>query len=75
MGVIPSFVVYLCRLNKYGMKTNFEKAKNIIIGQTEIMKKDELDENFIKQFNEETIKSLSEKFKFNEEEITKLKEL
>ncbi len=57
------------------MNENFEKAKRIIEGQTEIMKKDGLDENFIKQFNEETVKSLSEKFNFNEEEITKLKEL
>ena len=57
------------------MNENFEKAKNIIIGQTEIMQKDGFDENFIKQFNEETINSLSEKFNFNEEEITKLKEL
>ncbi len=57
------------------MNENFEKAKNIIIGQTEIMKKDGLDENFIKQFNEETIKSLSEKFNFNEEEIIELKKL
>lgn len=57
------------------MKTNFEKAKNIIVGQTEIMKNDGVDENFIKQFNEETINSLNKKFNLTEEEITKLKEL
>lgn len=57
------------------MKTNFEKAKNIIVGQTIIMQKDGFDAEFIKQFNEETINSLNKKFNFTEEEITKLKEL
>lgn len=57
------------------MKTNFEKAKNIILGQTEIMKNDGVDDAFIESFNADTIKALNKKFNFTEEEITKLKEL
>lgn len=57
------------------MKTNFEKAKNIILGQTEIMKNDGFDDAFIKSFNADTIKALSKKFNFTEEEISKLREL
>lgn len=57
------------------MNENFEKAKRIIIGQTKLMKDDGFDNEFINDFNSNTIKSLSEKFNFSEEEISKLKEL
>lgn len=57
------------------MSDNFEKAKRIIIGQTKLMKDDGFDNDFINDFNSNTIKSLSEKLNFSEEEISKLKEL
>lgn len=57
------------------MNENFEKAKRIIICQTKLMKDDGFDNEFINDFNSNTIKSLSEKFNFSEEEISKLKEL
>lgn len=57
------------------MNENFEKAKRIIIGQTKLMKEDNFDLDFINDFNSNTIKSLSKKFNFSEEEISKLKEL
>lgn len=57
------------------MSDNFEKAKRIIIGQTKLMKDDGFDNEFINDFNSNTIKSLYEKFNFSEEEISKLKEL
>ena len=57
------------------MKTNFEKAKNIIVGQTMIMKNDGVDDAFIESFNADTIKALREKLNLTEEETTKLKEL
>jgi len=57
------------------MNENFKKAKRIIIGQTKLMKEDNFDLDFINDFNSNTIKSLSEKFNFSEEEISKLKEI
>ena len=57
------------------MKINFEKAKNIIVGQTEIMKNDGIDDAFIESFNADTIKALREKLNLTEDETTKLKEL
>lgn len=57
------------------MNENFEKAKRIIEGQTKLMKDNGFDNEFINDFNSNTIKSLSEKFNFSEEEISKLKEL
>ena len=57
------------------MNENFEKAKRILIGQTKLMKDNGFDNEFINDFNSNTIKSLSEKFNFSEEEISKLKEL
>jgi len=57
------------------MNENFEKAKRIIEGQTKLMKEDNFDLGFINDFNSNTIKSLSKKFNFSEEEISKLKEI
>lgn len=57
------------------MNENFEKAKRIIEGQKKLMKEDHFDLDFINDFNSNTIKSLSEKFNFSEEEISKLKEI
>lgn len=57
------------------MKSNFEKAKDIIISQTKLMKDNGFDNEFINDFNSNTLKLLDEKFNFNKEEISKLKEL
>ena len=57
------------------MNENFEKAKRILIGQKKLMKDNGFDNEFINDFNSNTIKSLSDKFNFSEEEISKLKEL
>lgn len=57
------------------METNFEKAKDIIIGQTEIMQKGGVDDGFIESFNADTIKALNKMFNLTKEEISKLKEL
>ena len=57
------------------MKTNFEKAKRIIEGQTKLMLEDKIDAEFIKDFNSMTIKKLSDKLNLTTEEITKLKAL
>lgn len=57
------------------MNENFEKAKRIIEGQTKLMLEDNFDLDFINDFNARTIKTLSEKFNFTEEEISKLNAL
>ena len=56
------------------MSENFEKAKNIIMGQEELMVNDGIDRNFIKRFNDETIDKLRKELNLTDEEVCKLKD-
>ena len=56
------------------MSENFEKAKNIIMGQEELMVNDGIDRGFIKKFNDETIDKLQKELNLTDKEVCKLKD-